>query len=99
MIHPGYSQICTVVNVNVNSLAAKPQVSIELLPALPDNWKDGSVSGIRARGGITIDMTWRDKSVTTLTLTAQRACKVTLLMNGESSVVKLKKGKNVLISS
>ena len=86
-------------NVNANSLAAKPQISIELLPALPDNWKDGFVSGIRARGGITVDMTWRDKSVTTLTLTAQRACKVTLLMNGERSVVKLKKGKNVLISS
>ena len=84
---------------DLNSLAAKPQISIELLPALPDNWKDGSVSGIRARGGITVDMTWRDKSVTTLTLTAQRACKVTLLMYGERSVVKLKKGKNVLISS
>lgn len=54
-----------------------------MLPALPDNWKDGSVSGIRARGGITVDMTWRDHRVTALTLTAQQPCKVTLTVNGE----------------
>ena len=58
-------------------------IAIELLPALPDNWKDGSVSGIRARGGITVDMTWRDKKVTALTLTAQQPCKVSLTVNGQ----------------
>ncbi len=74
-----------------------PMVSIELLPALPDNWKDGSVSGIRARGGITVDMKWENSRVTALTLTAQKACKVTLIMNGQQKVVKLKKGKNNLL--
>ena len=83
---------------NVNNLKTKPQISIELLPALPAQWKDGSVSGIRARGGITVDMTWRDSRITELTLTAQRACKVTLLMNGQQRVVKLKKGINKLKS-
>ena len=70
------------------------QCSIELLPALPENWKDGSVSGIRARGGITVSMTWREHRVTALTLTAQQPCEVTLLVNGQQKEVKLKKGKN-----
>ena len=70
------------------------QSVIELLPALPDNWKDGEVSGLRARGGITVDMTWKDKKVTNLTLTAQQPSKVSLIMNGEQKVVKLKKGQN-----
>ena len=69
-----------------------PLTTIELLPALPDNWKDGSVSGIRARGGITVDMTWKDKQVTSLTLTAQHPCTVTLLTNGQQQTLKLKKG-------
>ena len=67
----------------------KSTVTLELLPALPENWKDGAVSGIRARGGITVDMTWKDSRVTTLTLTALHPCKITLWMNGKRKNVKV----------
>ena len=41
-------------------------------------------------------MTWKDGQVATLTLVAQKKCRIVLKANGVSQVIKLKKGKNVL---
>lgn len=37
--------------------------AVHILPALPDAWKKGTVSGIVARGGFEIAMTWNDGEV------------------------------------
>ena len=41
---------------------------IHLLPALPDNWQSGSIKGVRARGGFTIDMEWKESRITRLSV-------------------------------
>ncbi len=41
---------------------------IELLPALPRAWSTGKVSGLRARGGVELDLTWADGLPATATL-------------------------------
>ncbi len=41
---------------------------IRILPALPEQWRDGRVSGIRCRGGLAVDLAWREGSVTELTV-------------------------------
>ena len=40
--------------------------AIHILPALPDNWPSGKITGLVARGGFVIDITWENKKVTTL---------------------------------
>lgn len=44
--------------------------SIQLLPALPEEWASGSVTGLRARGDITVDMEWQDNKLHSARITA-----------------------------
>ncbi len=41
---------------------------VELLPALPDEWKTGSVKGVKARGNFTFDFAWKDGKLTEVSI-------------------------------
>ena len=71
---------------------------IELLPALPEAWQEGSVSGLCARGGYEV-IEWKGGNVRKCDIKAQKNGTVTLLYNGQQKTVKLKAGKTQSIKT
>ena len=69
------------------------QWSIELLPACPEAWKEGAVSGLCARGGFEVSFEWKDGKVRACQIKAKNNSTVTLLYNGQQKTVKLKAGQ------
>lgn len=45
--------------------------AVHLLPALPDNWKDGHVEGLVTRGGFIVDMDWNEGQLNMATITSK----------------------------
>jgi alpha-L-fucosidase 2 len=53
-------------------LLQSEEEEIILLPALPRAWPKGSVSGLRARGGLTVGLGWRNGALVCATLSSAR---------------------------
>ncbi|MPZ81761.1 MAG: alpha-L-fucosidase [Actinophytocola sp.] len=51
---------------------------VDVLPALPDLWADGSVEGLRARGDVTVDVDWTGGTPTRIELEAGRSGPLTV---------------------
>ncbi|MDE6018188.1 MAG: glycoside hydrolase family 95 protein, partial [Muribaculaceae bacterium] len=66
--------------------------SITLLPALPSQWIDGAVSGMRTRTGATVDFTWKNGDVTSAHIIPAADGEMTLIANGVRIPLKLSKG-------
>ena len=61
--------------------------SLDLLPALPKAWPNGSVKGLRARGGLTVDVEWKDGKVTSYRTASPKPRAVKVRVNGEVKTV------------
>ncbi|MBM6992509.1 MAG: glycoside hydrolase family 95 protein [Prevotella sp.] len=67
--------------------------TIELLPALPQQWATGEISGLKARGGYELSFGWQDGKVVKATIKGVANGKVKVKVNGMTKVLKVKKGK------
>ena len=78
-----------------NDTSAANQVEIDLLPALPAVWADGTISGLCARGGMEVSMAWKGGCVVQATLLNKSGNDkiVHLSVNGKKVNLKVKKGK------
>ncbi len=70
---------------------------IRLLPALPDAWESGSVTGICARGGFEISMEWGNKTLTKVSVLAKNDGKTTLICGNKQKEISLTKGQKMEI--
>jgi alpha-L-fucosidase 2 len=62
---------------------------IDLLPALPDVWKDGTITGLRARGGFNVDLAWRNGQLTKAVITSTNGGKAYIRSNGRIQTITL----------
>ena len=60
---------------------------IRLLPALPDAWPNGKITGFRARGGYLVDIEWKNGKVTDYRIRSKEPREVTVRVNGETKTV------------
>ncbi len=84
---------------------------LHLLPALPDVWKEGSISGLRARGGFEVSMNWSGNRLQKAVVKSMNGGKLTirtatpLKRNGKKAgnyylyTIKTKKGQTITLNA
>ena len=65
---------------------------IRILPALPINWKQGKVRGIKARGNIKVDLSWEKNELKNIQLISKYDTQNLLIYKNKRMPVKLKAG-------
>jgi alpha-L-fucosidase 2 len=71
---------------------------IQILPALPEAWPDGSIIGLRARGGFEVDIEWENGIMTTTTIHANIENKCFLKYKDNVVSLELKKGDIITVN-
>jgi alpha-L-fucosidase 2 len=71
---------------------------LHLLPALPPAWETGSLTGIRARGGYTLDIHWKEAKLVKAIITADQTGTCRIRYGGKTRVLDLTGGNPLTVT-
>ena len=77
------------------SLLQSHDGEISILPALPVSWKDGSVSGLKARGDYEVSIDWKDGKMASCEIKSNLGKPFTVRYAGKTKEFNLAAGKTV----
>jgi alpha-L-fucosidase 2 len=72
---------------------------IELLPALPDAWQEGSVTGLRARGGFEVDLEWSSGRLSAARIRASEGGTCSVRYSGQVIQLNIEPGEAVILDA
>lgn len=70
-------------------LLQSDQSGVRLLPALPVQWSEGSFQGLKARGGLKVDLIWKDCKPVRLTVYAKKPRRIMVRFGGKEQAIEV----------
>jgi alpha-L-fucosidase 2 len=67
---------------------------VRILPALPESWKEGNVSGLKARGGLEIDISWKNNTLEKAVIRSKYNQEIQLGYKGVKTKISLNAGES-----
>ncbi len=71
---------------------------MDLLPALPSAWPSGVITGLRARGGFTVDLFWKDGKLTKAVIRNDKGGSGKVRLGERTRDISLKPGESITLT-
>lgn len=82
-----------------NMLMRSEPSEIQLLPALPKKWKTGKISGLKAKGDLTIDIAWENNTLQSVVLTATKSYAGKIHYGNKQRDIQINSGKTIKLDA
>lgn len=71
---------------------------IRLLPALPESWDSGEVTGLKARGNIQVSIKWKEHTIERIELVSKEDTKATLVYKDRKKTISLSSNETIILN-